>query len=371
MGFYVSCKLDIMNYFIPFISFFVSALGAAVSMPWLLRFCKKRGLYDMPNERKVHHTKIPRLGGVLFMPCALIGVAVAMVCMIFLHLELPKFTISSFLILTGVFLIYLIGLLDDVLGLSARVKFVIQFVASLFLPLCNLYFNNLYGFLGIYEIPMWIGYPLTIFVCLLIVNSINLIDGIDGLASGLSLIALTAFTVFFYQLNAMNYAMFSLGLIGAVLVFFYYNMFGKVENTTKTFMGDTGSLILGYGLSYLAIKLAMDNDAVLPYRPGALLMSFSLLLVPTFDLIRVALFRLKKGVSIFHADKTHIHHKFLAAGFSMHQALVAILALQLGFCLLNGILYCNGVKDSIIVLLDVLVFTLVQIGLTRMKKVEE
>lgn len=359
-----------IDYIYPLISFVVSAICALILMPWLLKFCKRRGLYDLPNERKVHHCKVPRLGGVLFMPCAMMGIAAVLIIMMLSNAELPNFTASSYLILTGVFLIYLIGLLDDILGLSARLKFIIQFIASLFLPLCNLYINNLYGLMGFYEIPMWIGYPLTVFVCLLIVNSINLIDGIDGLASGLSLIALTAFTVFFYRLHAMNYAMFSLGLMGAVSVFFYFNMFGKVENMTKTFMGDTGSLILGYALSYLAIKLAMDNNAVLPYRPGALLMSYSMLILPTFDLIRVALFRMKKGVSIFHADKTHIHHKFLSAGFSMHQALVAILSLQLLFCGLNALLYRLGMDFSIIVVIDVVLFTLVQVGLTKLKKAE-
>ena len=354
----------------PLISFIVSAVSAAFIMPWLLNFCKRKGLYDLPNERKVHHAKIPRLGGVLFMPCAMMGVASALISMILMDLDLPKFTVASFLILSGVFLIYLIGLLDDVMGLSARLKFIIQFVTSLFLPLCNLYINNLYGFMGIYEIPIWIGYPLTIFICLLIVNSINLIDGIDGLASGLSLIALSAFTVFFYRLNVVSYAMFAMGLMGSVSVFFYFNMFGNVEKGTKTFMGDTGSLILGYALSYLAIKLAMDNDAVLPYRPGALLMSYSLLLVPTFDLIRVALFRLKKGVSIFHADKTHIHHNFLCAGFTMRQALVAILALQLFFCGLNVYLYHQGVESSVIVVIDVILFVIAHMLLSHFKKAE-
>ena len=357
-----------MTDIIPFISFFVSALCAALIMPRLLLFCKRRGLYDMPNERKVHTSKIPRLGGAVFMPCAMIGIAVALIIMMLLNLKLPEFTASSMLICIGIFLIYLIGLLDDVLGLSARVKFVIQFIASLFLPICNLYFNNLYGLMGIYEIPMWVGYPLTIFVCLLVVNSINLIDGIDGLASGLSLIALGAFTVLFYRLNTPNYALFSMGLMGAVIVFFYFNMFGNVEKCTKTFMGDTGSLILGYGLSYLAIKLAMDNDAVLPYRPGALLMSYSLLLVPTFDLIRVALCRLKKGVSIFHADKTHIHHKFLNAGFTMRRSLFMILGLQLFICVLNVVLYRMAFSVSVIVLLDIIIFSLVQFWLTMLAK---
>ncbi|EJX08490.1 undecaprenyl-phosphate alpha-N-acetylglucosaminyltransferase [gut metagenome] len=360
-----------MDVWFSILSFFVSALMAYLLMPWLLHFCNKRGLYDIPNSRKVHQNKIPRLGGVLFMPCALVGVATSVMVMMYLGVDLPLFTASAFLILVGIFMIYLVGILDDVLGLPARLKFLIQFVTALFLPLCNLYINNLYGFLGIYEIPMYIGYPLTIFVCLLIVNSINLIDGIDGLASGLSLIALGAFTLIFFQLNAIKYALFPLGLMGAVSVFFYFNMFGKVEKSTKTFMGDTGSLILGYALSFFAIKMVMDNEHVLPYREGALMISYSLLLVPTFDLIRVALSRLKRGVSIFHADKTHIHHKFLAAGFSMHQTLAAIIGLQLGFCLLNFFLFSWDVSTTLIVLGDVVLFAVMQYLLTRNARISE
>ena len=359
-----------MNYIVPFISLIISAVATYLFMPWLLRLCKRRGLYDMPNERKVHHNKIPRLGGVLFLPCTMIGIGFSMMMMQFIHLELPVFTLSTILIMVGVFLIYLIGLIDDILGLPARFKFLIQFIAALFLPICNLYINNLYGLFGLYEIPMWLGYPLTIFICLLIVNSINLIDGIDGLASGLSIIALLVYSLIFLFLGATHYAMFTLGLMGAVMVFFYFNMFGKVEDSTKTFMGDTGSLILGYGLSYVAFKLAMKNDAVLPYRPDALLMSFSLLVVPAFDLVRVALMRMKHGVSIFHADKTHLHHKFLAAGFSMHRSLVCILGIQIFFCIFNLLSSHLGMSFTVIVLLDILFFTGLQLWLDKKKNVE-
>lgn len=354
-----------MTLFYPLAAFLVSALAAFWGMPWLLRFCQRRGLYDLPNERKIHHNKIPRLGGALFMPCAVMGMVIAFSLMQLIDGQFPNITLSTFIIFSGIFLIYLVGLLDDVLGLPARIKFIIQFIASLFLPLCNLYINNLYGFLGIYEIPMWIGYPLTILVCLLVVNSINLIDGIDGLASGLSMMALLAFSIVFFRMQVITYAVFSLALIGAVLVFFYYNMFGKPEKMTKTFMGDTGSLILGYALSYLSIKLAMNNDDILPYWPAALLTSYSLLLVPTFDLIRVAIGRLRKRTSIFHADKTHIHHKFLAAGWSMHATLMAILVLQLFFCGMNFGLYLAGVEYTWIVAADVVLFAGVHVTLNR------
>lgn len=355
----------------PLCSFFCSLLVTRFSMPWLLNFCKKRGLYDIPNERKVHSNKIPRMGGVLFAPAMMIGICCALGVMSLISSNpLPTFKISTFVILVGIFLIYCIGLLDDILGLNARIKFAIQFAASIFMPLCGLYFNNLYGFMGIYEIPIWVGYPLTIFISLLIVNSINLIDGIDGLASGLSLIALTAFLIIFYQLHVITYTIFTAGLLGSLTIFLYYNMFGSTEKNTKTFMGDTGSLILGYALAFLAIKHAMYNPHVLPYRENSLLVSFTLLIIPTFDLIRVALMRIRHGKSIFHADKTHIHHKLMAAGFSMRSSLLIILGMQIGFILINFALYAFGLSSAWIVLLDIIFFIFVMLVIEMKKKNE-
>ncbi|MGN0086385.1 MAG: glycosyltransferase family 4 protein [Alloprevotella sp.] len=351
--------------FFPFIAFLVSAVFAYVSMPWLLRLCKRRGLYDMPNDRKVHKNKIPRLGGVLFMPATALGISAALIAMMAFGLELPSFKVSTFLIISGIFLIYLVGLLDDVLGLPARFKFLVQFVASLFMPFCSLYINDLYGFCGLHQIPVLVGYPLTIFLSLLIVNSINLIDGIDGLASGLSVLALGVYTVVYLQLNVVGYAMFTAALLGGVLVFMYFNLFGSEGRGTKTFMGDTGSLILGYALAFLTFKYAMDAPALLPRRPQAILLAFTLLIVPVFDLIRVALERLFRRESIFHADKTHIHHKCLAAGFSMRASLFVILGLQAFFNVAGLIFYLLEMNITLIVTTDIVLFALFHVWLNR------
>lgn len=345
------------------ISFFVSLAVTAVGMPLLLRLCKARGLYDIPNDRKVHHNKIPRLGGVFFAPAMLIGLVVAFIVMSGFVQTMPTFGMPTFFISAGIFLIYLIGLIDDVLGLKATVKFAVQFVSALFLPLCGVCLNNLYGLFGLYEIPLWLGYPLTVFLALLIINSINLIDGIDGLAASLSLLALAIFTWLFLRLEIVSYAMLGAGLCGSLLAFLYYNMLGSVERNTKTFMGDTGSLILGYALAFFAIKYAMDNTPLLPYRHNALLQAVTLLVVPTFDLVRVALGRIAHSVSIFHADKTHIHHKFLATGMSMHQALAAILLLQLAFIGLNVACTTMGLSAGAVLLIDIVAYTLVQLAL--------
>ena len=347
----------LQNIFLPLLAFLVSAAVASITMPWLLRLCKKKGLYDLPDERKVHTNNIPRLGGAVFVPSILLGMCVSVYALSAIEGGFPAFHPSTFAIVTGVFIIYLIGLLDDLMGLRATFKFAIQLSTALFLPFCNLYVNNFDGLFGLGEVAVWVGYPFTILLCLLIVNSINLIDGIDGLASGLSVIALTAFAVLFARLDVLMYTLLTASLIGAVLVFMYYNLFGKAERGTITFMGDTGSLILGYALAYLVMKYSMSNSAVLPARPHALMIACTLLLIPIFDLIRVALTRLVHGKGMFHPDKTHIHHLCMAAGFSMRQSLVMILSAQLFFILLNVcFLLLANVSPTVVLAIDILLF---------------
>ena len=331
----------------------------AVLMRPLLRLCKRRGMYDLPDERKVHHRGIPRLGGVLFMPAMLIGAAGTIVVqMLADYRGFPMLSVSVCVVFVGMFLIYLIGLLDDLFGLKASLKFLIQLFVSLFLPFCGLYMHNLYGLLGLYELPGWACYPLTVFVSLLIVNAINLIDGIDGLASGLSMVAVVAFGVLFFSHEMYYYALYCAALVGTVAAFFLYNMFGDVNKSTKTFMGDTGSLTLGYALTFLSIRYMMTCTATSPHQmhATALLVPYTLILVPCFDLVRVSLMRLWRRVPIFSPDKTHIHHKCLAAGFSMHQTLMIILALQAAFGGLNWLLVLADFSASLVLMVDIAVF---------------
>lgn len=339
------------------LSFLGGVAATAVAMPILLKICKLWGIYDMPGGRKVHDKAIPRLGGVLFMPSMMIGVLVAL----FFHLggfygEIT-FRVSTLVMAMGAFLVYIVGFVDDLIELKANHKFLFQLVAAMALPVCWLHINNFYGLFGLHELPIWFSYPFSVFVILLIVNSINLIDGIDGLSSGLCILMLTIYAVLFYFINStFIYCIGAMALVGSLLVFWCFNVFGKAERGTKTFMGDSGSLFLGYAVAYLSIKYAMNNNNVLPYRPYALLVSYTLLIVPTFDVIRVSVYRFLHHMPVFGADKNHIHHRVMAAGFTMHQALFIILGLFLLFCVLNAALYYVGVCFTWIVFIDVAVF---------------
>lgn len=339
------------------ISFTISFVFSLITTPFLVKICQAKSLYDQPDNRKVHKLAIPRLGGTLFMPSMAIGVAASLAIMFGGVRHDFNVYISTILLAIGSLLIYLIGILDDLNGMKAVHKFCIQLATALVFPLCNLSINNLHGLMGIYEIPIYLSYPLTVFVILLIVNAMNLIDGIDGLSSSLSILMLLAFTKLFHDLNFGLFCLISSGLTGAVLAFFIYNFFGKVGKN-KIFMGDSGSLFLGYVISYLAIKYQMSNEAAgFPYREESLLISWTLVFLPSIDVIRVAIMRKVHGKAMFDADMTHIHHRIMQTGLTMHQALGVIIALFFAFCLLNYGMNGISIPSIWIILTDILLYS--------------
>lgn len=335
----------------------LSALATRIMMPWLMRLCHKKNLYDQPNERKVHHSRIPRLGGVVFAPTAALGVITGLLLLTSETDIYDSIKVSTLVIGLGMLITYIIGLLDDVFGLSAQLKFGIQFIAALCFPLSGIYCDNLYGLFGIYEINIWAGQALTILIVMFVSNAINTIDGIDGLCAGLSCIALVVYSYFFFSIHNYIYVLFTYALLGSLIVFLYYNIFGKEKKGTKTFMGDSGSLMLGFSLSYLGVKLSMSNVNIAPPEQG-LLIPISVLLIPTFDLIRVATNRILRGVHPFCPDKTHVHHLLMGVGLSQRQALVCLLALDIAIIGLNFTLWYVNLNLTYIVLIDVIVFSL-------------
>ena len=346
----------IINYTYIILAFTISFLFSVVCTPLLTKICHTHGLYDQPNTRKVHKNAIPRLGGILFMPSLGVGVATTLLIIYKDWNKDFELSLSTIVMRVGALLIYLIGFLDDLKGLKATHKFIIQTIAALFFPLCNLMINNLHGLLGIYEIPLWLSYPLTVFVILLIVNAINLIDGIDGLASSLAFLILGTFAFLYYELKSQLFCLISTSLSGALLAFFFYNYWGKIGKT-KIFMGDSGSLFLGYIIAYLAIKYQMSNHTGgFPYREESMLISFSLVFIPCIDVIRVALQRKLNKKDMFEADKTHIHHRIMQMGLDMHQTLATIITLFIVICGINYGLYIGGIQTTFIMGIDIAIY---------------
>ena len=345
-----------INYTYIIIAFAVSLVFSLACTPIVVRLCNTYGLFDLPNARKVHKYSIPRLGGTLFIPSLGLG---AIITLLIMYQGINKdfqIGLSNVMMVIGASMIYIIGIFDDLKGMKASHKFIVQTIAALIFPLCNLMISNLHGLFGIHEIPIWVGYPLTVFIILLIVNAINLIDGIDGLAAGLAFLILASFAYLYYELHAHLFCIISTSLAGATLAFFFFNMYGKVGRL-KTFMGDSGSLSLGYVIAYLAIKYQMSNaHQVFTYREESLLISFTLVFIPCIDVIRVALWRKFNGKAMFEPDKTHIHHCIMQIGLDMHQTLAVIITLFISICSINYGLYVGGLQTTYIMGPDIAIY---------------
>ena len=319
-------------------AFLASAACGFVMIPQIMNYCKQNNLYDIPNSRKVHQNAVPRLGGISFLPSMLLAFfLVTLVMSPYTTSSEGTVTISlwSAYFLISLLLIYSVGIVDDLIGLNAKIKFIVQIVAAAIIPMSGLYINTLYGLWGIYEIPFELGAPLTVFIMVFIMNAINLIDGIDGLAASLSFLALGGFLMSFLREGMFVYCILIAGLMGVLLPYSYFNIFGKVERNRKIFMGDSGSLTLGFILSFLFVKFAMDNPNVVAFHLDGLLLPYTLLVVPVFDVARVILVRLYHHQPLFDADKNHIHHKLMRAGMSQHQTLLAIIMMALTYIVLN------------------------------------
>ncbi|MBO7136867.1 MAG: undecaprenyl/decaprenyl-phosphate alpha-N-acetylglucosaminyl 1-phosphate transferase [Bacteroidaceae bacterium] len=345
------------NILFPLLTSFVSAvIVTLVGLPFIIKACRYFEYFDIPDERKVHRKPVPRLGGLIFLPAAVVGLFVASWTNVMTGGEEFVFGVSTLAMTLGALIIYLIGVIDDRYGMKAIQKFFIQTIAAFLLPLCNLVITDLNGLFGLHQIPFIVAYILTVIAILTIVNAINLIDGIDGLSSGLCILILSAYTVLLRENPAI--ASLNAAIVGSLVVFWCFNVFGKVGGL-KIFMGDAGSLFLGYVCAYMSIKSLMRPIAPVDCGEEQMLISITLLLVPVLDVVRVALQRRFTGHGIFEPDKTHIHHILMNAGLSMHAALACILSLFLLICVINYAMWQCNFPMPLIVLLDIAIYVLV------------
>lgn len=351
--------------------FLVSLSFVAVVIPAIVRTASRINLYDSQDERKVHHGDIPRLGGISFLPAILFTLLTVIAVMTrFLPSEFQvTYRPITELMMTaaGCVLLYLTGIMDDVIGVTYRSKFVIQVIAASLICSTGLFITDLNGIFGIHRIPVFIGVPLTITVIVLVINSINLIDGIDGLASGLCILGGVGYALMFNRLAMSMNLVLAASMLGVMVMFYIYNTLGK-PGISKIFMGDTGSLTMGYILAFFAVKLCCFND----FRPTETIVSeelfvysISVILVPVLDVFRVFFARIMDGKSPFHADKRHIHHKFLALGFTMRQARWTIFGISLTFWIMNVImslmLHWN---INVVIAIDILLWVVMNVALS-------
>lgn len=340
-------------------------------IPKILIISVRKRLFDVPDGRKVHKRPVPRLGGVTFFPILLFVLCILTSYRVMVdYLPNSLFThnvVTEILALfAGLTLLYIIGIGDDLVGIRYRNKFKIQILASALFPIAGLYINDFYGLLGIHELTPFIGIPLTMLLVVFITNAINLIDGIDGLASSICIVALCIFGVLFADNELWLYSQVALVCVGGLIPFFLYNVFGNADRGRKIFMGDTGSLTLGYILSFFVIKYCMHTDSETFQTDAApILTAFSILLVPCLDVIRVVIGRIRRGKNPFMPDKSHIHHKFMDMGFSPRSSLLIIQFISV--CFIVGNLQMNHyqINVNIVFFLDVFIWTVLNIWFSK------
>jgi len=289
------------------------------TMPFVLHIAKKKHFVVRPNKRTSHTGEIPNIGGVnIFFSLILMY----LICCL-------NSTQESHFLLFGLIAIFIVGFVDDLVILSPLSKLLSELLAGVALiAFADIRLTHLHGLFSVDELSPVPSYLISFVVLAVIINAFNLIDGIDGLASGLGIIYCLFFAVWFGMVHETTWALLATSLIGGLGVFFCYNVFGG--SRTKIFMGDSGSLLVGYMLTAFTFRFCELNgyqtvpaDLLIPAAPGTIVCIFG---IPLFDTARVSMARIRNHRSPFLADKNHIHHLLLNLGFSHIQTTCILLS---------------------------------------------
>ncbi|MHC1698720.1 MAG: glycosyltransferase family 4 protein [Geobacteraceae bacterium] len=291
--------------------FIIALFTAMIMIPYLQRWAIDTGAVDLPDERKVHKRATPRIGGV--------AICMAWLFSLLVYVDMAREVRG---ILAGSLIIFFTGFIDDLYGLSPKKKFIGQIIAcSVTISVGHITIHSLGDLIGIGPllVPDLLTVPFTILAVVGIVNAFNLMDGLDGLAGGISTIALTALLILGYLSG--NHLLISLcaALLGGVLGFLKYNIY-----PARIFMGDTGSLLVGFVIAFLAVLLTQSPGAEIQPLIPVLILG-----LPIADTIRVMGNRMLKKKSPFSADKTHVHHQILDLGLDHRRTVVSIYGISL------------------------------------------
>lgn len=293
------------------VSFVLMAVALVVTTlvyPHVLNFAKRHNIVDNPNARKLQRVPVPVMGGTT----VFIGILVPLLACCFIA---PDARIVPIMMLLSV--MFLIGVWDDIRDVSPAFRFLIELLVvwSMILTL-GVEIDDLHGIWGIHRIPATVSIPLSLVAGVGVINAVNLIDGVDGYCSSYGIMACAVFSVIFFRTGDM--VMFSIALIGigALIPFFFHNVFGK---TSKMFLGDSGSLMLGTLLTLFMFRMLSSSSPCAVYGDLGLslpALTLAILAVPVFDTLKVMIYRVVKGRSPFHPDKTHLHHLFIDMEYS-------------------------------------------------------
>ena len=297
-----------------------------VVIPKIIFFAERLRLIDLAGERSSHEGSVPVFGG--------IAIFAGVMFPLLLWSELANIQF----ILVSLFIIFFVGIIDDLLTLSPTKKIIGQIISVLILIyLQDLRIENMYGVLGIFHLSEIFSILFTVFVVIVITNGFNLIDGVDGLACGIGIIASVGFGVIAFIMGQIDMTIIAFTLTGALIGFLKYNFY-----PAKIFMGDTGSLVIGMILSVLAINIIREGivSETIYFPNKGPLIAIVLLAIPLFDSLRVFVNRVKRGKRPLSPGKDHLHHALLDLGYGhKYTALIlylfSVLAIFLSFFLLT------------------------------------
>jgi UDP-N-acetylmuramyl pentapeptide phosphotransferase/UDP-N-acetylglucosamine-1-phosphate transferase len=321
-----------------------------LTIPKIIKVVEHKRLMDDPNSRSSHSSRTPTLGGVAFFYVLIFAL---------FFIRLRDHYDEAIFIIPGLTILFIVGLKDDLVIISPGAKLLSQVVAIAFI-LANPSFtiHSLNGFLNINEIPYYLYLIIGGFMMITIINSYNLIDGIDGLASVVGIVIMVIYTTIFYLTEEYFFALLAIALNASLMSFLGFNL----SSDKKIFMGDTGSLIVGFIISILTLKfLALRPIAYtdLPFLlENAPLIAISILIVPLFDTARVFAIRIANKKGPFSPDRNHTHHVLIDYwGLSHKQASFIIGCFNLLFVALFIVLGSTAKNmGMVIMLVSVVIF---------------
>lgn len=313
----------------------ISIILSLIFMPTIIAFCKKAGLYDYQDERKIHSGNIPRLGGV--------GIVCSFFIAAILFIYFTKdIALSKHLpILIAGLIIFVFAIVDDILNLPAIVKLIVQLIAVSIVTFNGYRFNQIMS----WEIPTVLSYVLTFGWVLGVINAYNLIDGLDGLCGSLSITAVITLGIL-YALSGNNEAGICFILAGGIFGFLCFNW-----PPAKLFMGDNGAQFLGFMISTIPLYTSSD---VFEYNKFFIMIALTAF--PVFDTIAAIWRRIRDKRPIMSADRSHLHHKLLNLGYTKQQTLYLIVVLQILVCTSVVISFFLGTVKGSALLFETLAF---------------
>lgn len=337
------------------IPFFIALLLVGWIHPRLVKIALLKNIVDNPDARKLQRTPVPVLGGV----AVFFGVVIAIGCMS----SVVDCSGLPVVIMAMMAMLYT-GTMDDILSLSPGLRFVIEIVVVLLLIFVGGYcIDDFHGLWNIGRFSYWYAVPLTVVAAVGIINAINLVDGVNGLSSGYCIMACLIFGTLFFVAGEAPMTILAAVSVGALIPFFLHNVFGK---TSKMFIGDGGTLVMGVVMSVFVIVILQNGSRVAAYvNPNVGLVPFTLavLSVPVFDTLRVMSTRILKGTSPFRPDKTHLHHMFIDLGCSHVATTLAILGVNMFVVLCWWALEASGFSIAVQLYAVIAVSLLVTSGL--------